>query len=340
MKEKFLPGLINENQNEINMKLNMNLNLLSSLNFQQNNNENNNVNLFSKNNLVNKEEEYNSGGSSKNSIYEFKNENLGYNKENEGKCNNVFYQNFSFNNNININNNYYNNQINYLFNFPLIFQLSETFNSLYNPLMFYQNNVKNLYNFCGFIKTNPPKQEFIQPIPEQKNVLLNSEQLKKINNNLFLNKKRKKNKIKFATKKIIINKNKIIQKENQILNSTQKNNILSQDKNKIKTFVIYKRSKYVFKKRKPKLVKIIDKSKLKFEHCKIEIKSKKMKKFHHLKKSKECFDDTIHLLKMIFVLEKILLKNVNNLNNDNFKIMSKLYKESLLDISSEFNNDD
>ena len=95
-----------------------------------------------------------------------------------------------------------------------------------------------------------------------------------------------------------------------------------------------------------------------------------MKTFHHLKKSKECFDDTIHLLKMIFELKKIIkskecfddtihllkmifelkkiiLKNVNNLNSDYMKNITTLYKDSLknislceyLDISSEFSND-
>ena len=350
MYEKILSGLTNEKQNEINKNLNMNLNLLSSLNFQKNN-----ANLFSNNNLsFNKEEEYNNNNSSRNSTSEFffknidKNVNLGYNKENDGRINNFLYQPFSFNNSIN--NNYYNNQINYLLNFPLIFQPNNIFNCLYNPLMFYQNqnNFKNLYNFCGCVNPIPQKQELIQQNQEQKKVLLNSDNMKKINNNLILNKKRKRNKIKFATKKILINKNKIIPKQNQVDNSTQKNNILSQDKNKNETFVIYKKSKYIFKKRKPKVEKIIDKSLLKCEHCNIEIKTKKMKTFHHLKKSKECFDDTIHLLKMIFELKKIILKNANNFNNDYINNISKLYKESLinislceyLDISSEFNDDD
>lgn len=350
MYEKILSGLTNEKQNEINKNLNMNLNLLSSLNFQKNN-----ANLFSNNNLsFNKEEEYNNN-SSRNSTSEFffknidKNVNIGYNTENDGKINNFLYQPFSFNNSIN--NNYYNNQINYLLNFPLIFQPNNIFiNCLYNPLMFYQNqnNFKNLYNFCGCINPIPQKQELIQQNQEQKKVLLNSDNMKKINNNLILNKKRKRNKIKFATKKILINKNKIIPKQNQVDNSTQKNNILTQDKNKNETFVIYKKSKYIFKKRKPKVEKIIDKSLLKCEHCNIEIKTKKMKTFHHLKKSKECFDDTIHLLKMIFELKKIILKNANNFNNDYINNISKLYKESLinislceyLDISSEFNDDD
>ena len=352
MEETFLPGLIIENQNKINNNLNRNLNLLSSLNFHH---QNNNVNLFSNNNLFfNKEEEYNNNNSSKNSTSEFffknkeKNVYMGYNKENEGKMNNYnnfLYQPFSFNNNIN--NNFYNNQINYVLNFPLIFQPNNILNSLYNPFLFYQNNLKNLYNFCNFVKPMAQKQEFIQPNSEEKKVLLNSDKIRKINNNLFLNKKRKRNKIKFSTRKIIINKNKIIPKENKIDNSIQKKYLVSHDKNKNDTFVIYKKSKYVFKKRKPKVEKIVDKSLLKCEHCNIEIKTKKMKTFHHLKKSKECFDDTIHLLKMIFELKKIILKNVNNLNSDYMKNITTLYKDSLknislceyLDISSEFSND-
>ena len=350
MTEKsFLSGILKKNDQRDNSKLNMNLNLLSSLKLQQNKNSN----LSFNNILFNKEEEYNNSSKNSTSDVFYKNNNIspcnGCNKENVDKMNIFPYQSFPFN--YNINNNYYNNHINCLLNFPLIFPLNNLFNSLYNPLLLFQNNLSNHCSFCNFIKPFPKNQEFTQEIPKEEKILLNSNDVKKINNKSFLNKKRKKNNIKFDVKQSIINNKNNTDTKNQKENipkdnNEETNNIMLQEKNKNNnTFVIYRKSKYVFKKRKPKAIKYVEASSLKCEHCNAEIKTKKMKVYHHFKKTKECFDDTINLLKMISEIKNIILRNVNNFENEKIIKIVTMYKETMksislsdyIDISCEFN---
>ena len=70
-----------------------------------------------------------------------------------------------------------------------------------------------------------------------------------------------------------------------------------------------------------------------------------MKVYHHFKKTKECFDDTINLIKMISEIKNIILRNVNNFENEKIIKIVTMYKETMksislsdyIDISCEFN---
>ena len=141
-------------------------------------------------------------------------------------------------------------------------------------------------------------------------------------NNILLNKKRK-------TEKINISKNNSIKKNNKINNYNNEinNNIFFVTKkkkvNKIiqkipaekNLFQVTKKSKYVFKKRKPKKSEInIKNIKIACAHegCVRDFKTKKQLVFHHYKMSIECHRDSIILLKMINSIKNILLKKDNH----------------------------
>ena len=141
------------------------------------------------------------------------------------------------------------------------------------------------------------------------------------NNNSILNKKRKRtesNNIYFLVKK---------EQKKQIANFSFKKNM----------FNVYKKSKYVFRKRKKRIKKNLNLNRIKIncshKGCESVFKTKKQLAFHHYKMNIECHHDTISLLKMIASVKKILLNQVKktkeiNVNNI-WKKYSLLYKETM-----------
>ena len=165
---------------------------------------------------------------------------------------------------------------------------------------------------------------------------------KKINN--LLNKKR------ISETEIKINKDDVIKNNNLIINKMTSLFVIEKKEpsqltpkkiTKKYMFSIYKKSKYIFRKRKPKIKKIQDMSSIKIncghEGCEVVFKTKKHLIFHHYKISSECHNDTIILLKMISFVKKLLLKeNKNNDELDKNKILEKyslLYEETMKNIS-------
>ena len=102
-------------------------------------------------------------------------------------------------------------------------------------------------------------------------------------------------------------------------------------------FNVYKKSKYVFRKRKKRIKKNLNLNRIKIDcshhGCESIFKTKKQLAFHHYKMSIECHYDTITLLKMIYSVKKLLLKHVkknNEINNNNIcEKYSLLYKETM-----------
>ena len=64
--------------------------------------------------------------------------------------------------------------------------------------------------------------------------------------------------------------------------------------------------------------------------CDIFFKTKKQSIFHHFKMSRECQEDTICIIKLIFETKKIALKNIKKEKLENF---SKLYENAMKEIS-------
>jgi len=147
------------------------------------------------------------------------------------------------------------------------------------------------------------------------------------NNNSILNKKRNRaesNNIYFLVKK---------EQKTPIVHLSSKKNL----------FNVYKKSKYVFRKRKKRIKKNFNLNRMKIncshKGCESIFKTKRQLAFHHYKMSIECHHDTISILKMISSIKKLLLKQAkkNNENNENniWKKYSLLYKETMNNISFE-----
>ena len=105
-------------------------------------------------------------------------------------------------------------------------------------------------------------------------------------------------------------------------------------------FNIYKKSKYTFKKRKKRIKSGLNIKNYEIncghEGCEEVFKTKKQLIFHHYKKSIECHNDTISLLRLILNVKKILLeidKNDKNKENNILEKYSSLYKETMKKIS-------
>ena len=104
-------------------------------------------------------------------------------------------------------------------------------------------------------------------------------------------------------------------------------------------FTVFKKSSYVYKKRKPRKKKVLNgiKNKISCNHngCEGKFKTKKQLVYHHYKMSVECHNDTISLLKIIYFTKNILLKKNNEKENNNIDKLSELYKETMKNISLE-----
>jgi hypothetical protein len=171
-------------------------------------------------------------------------------------------------------------------------------------------------------------------------------------NNNFLNIENiNKNKINIINNDVIKNNNSVINKKR---NRTESNNICFLVKKEQKKsianlsftkniFNVYKKSKYVFRKRKKRIKNnfYLNGKKINCSHngCESIFKTKKQLAFHHYKMSIECHYDTISLLKMISSVKKLLLKQAkkNNEINENhiWEKYSLLYKETMNNIRFE-----
>ena len=172
----------------------------------------------------------------------------------------------------------------------------------------------------------------------------NSENTQNKNNNLL--------NIENINKKINIINNDVIKNNNSILNKkrnrTESNNIYflvkKEQKKSIENssfkknkFNVYKKSKYVFRKRKKRIKNNLNLNRIKIncshKGCESIFKTKKQLAFHHYKMSIECHYDTISLLKLIASVKKLLLKKTKNTKkinvNNIWEKYSLLYKETM-----------
>ena len=172
----------------------------------------------------------------------------------------------------------------------------------------------------------------------------NSENTQNKNNNLL--------NIENINKKINIINNDVIKNNNSILNKkrnrTESNNIyflvkkeqkksIANSSFKKNKFNVYKKSKYVFRKRKKRIKNNLNLNRIKIncshKGCESIFKTKKQLAFHHYKMSIECHYDTISLLKLIASVKKLLLKKTKNTKkinvNNIWEKYSLLYKETM-----------
>ena len=106
---------------------------------------------------------------------------------------------------------------------------------------------------------------------------------------------------------IFLNKKRITYDNSSINQNTNNNNI------KIKK---EKRNKYICN----------------HKGCDSNFRTKKLAIFHHLKMSPECQEDSISILKLIYLTKKILLKNIKN-NQQSLDKYSPLYENTMKNLS-------
>ena len=207
-------------------------------------------------------------------------------------------------------------------------------NSIFNKISFPMRKVPVIQIPIDTSSKDDDKSQITQ---NKKNNLLNKENInKKINiinndvtknNNSILNKKRNRtesNNLYFLVKK---------EQKKPIDNFSFKKNL----------FNVYKKSKYVFRKRKKRSKNYLNLNRIKIncphKGCESVFKTKKQLAFHHYKMSIECHYDTISLLKMIAFVKKLLLKQAKKTKEINVKnILEKyslLYKETMNNIPFE-----
>lgn len=180
----------------------------------------------------------------------------------------------------------------------------------------------------------------------------NNEIAQNKNNNLLIQQNINKNKLNIINNDVTKNNKSIL---NQKRKRTESNNIYFLVKKEQKKpivslsfkknmFSVYKKSKYVFRKRKKRIKKNLNLNRIKIncphKGCESIFKTKKQLAFHHYKMSLECHYDTISLLKMISSAKKLLLKktkkNNNEINEKNiWEKYSLLYKEAMNNIPLE-----
>lgn len=227
-------------------------------------------------------------------------------------------------------------------------------NTLINPI--------NQINPINPINIINPVTPFFQNYNQINQIPLITEQLIKKNNfiqtknNFLLNKKRNSdNEININN----INNNIINENKEKELDNTKKINIIKNKPKPKSTFFCLKqkpkqnleipqqkknlfttiqKSNYIYRKRKPRKKKLLNGINNRIhcghEGCEGIFKTKKQLVYHHFKMNLECHNDTINLLKMIFLTKKILLTNVEE--NERRKILEKyseLYKETMKNIS-------
>lgn len=215
--------------------------------------------------------------------------------------------------------------------------------TLINPPINPINQINQVNSINPFLYPN------FSQIPIINEQLLKKNNVTQTKNNFLLNKKRNsENEINFIfqdkenkqkeyndIEKTILNKNNKTKGTIFYVNQQlQKENKENQKKN---LFTVIAKSNYVYRKRKPRKKKLYNiKNKIYCGHngCEGVFKTKKQLVFHHYKMSPECHNDTISLLKMIYLIKKILLKNIKEKEKNNiFEKYSILYKETMKNIS-------
>lgn len=226
---------------------------------------------------------------------------------------------------------------------PYFFMQNQDFT---NPYSFYLMNSNYSLIELNKLLINPSNPQYL--VPAKTNQILHTKdkigEEEVINNTpILLNKKRKEG------SSLNLKNDHIIKKINKINKNKRKGpffivklkipkNALEQEEKK--KFIIYKKSKYVYFKRKMKKKFInLNKSRNICDHkgCCAKIKTRKQFIFHHFKKTSECHYDTITLLKMISSVKKLLLKENQNRSeikkNEIIEKYSHLYEEVMKNIS-------
>ena len=230
----------------------------------------------------------------------------------------------------------------------LLNQLNFTGNQMNNNT-FTQINQINQYNFfCpnpfnNFNALNVPQNQINDIFLTKNNNINNINNInEKNNNNIFLGEKRKssdkieeKEKPNNNTNNISNNNKHVIFKIN-----TQKQDDLLINTNSLETtskrnmFTVIQKSVYNYKKRKPRKRMLLNriKNKIVCSHpgCEGIFKTKKQLIYHHYKMNPQCQNDTITILKMIYDIKNILIKNDFEKNKIKF---GELYKETMKKIS-------
>ena len=236
----------------------------------------------------------------------------------------------------------------------LLNQLNFTGNQMNNNT-FTQINQINQYNFfCpnpfnNFNALNVPQNQINDIFLTKNNNINNINNInntnntnEKNNNNIFLGEKRKSSdKIEEKEKpNNNINNNSNNNKNVIFKINTQKPDDLLINTNSLETtskknmFTVIQKSVYNYKKRKPRKRMLLNriKNKIVCSHpgCEGIFKTKKQLIYHHYKMNPQCQNDTITILKMIYDIKNILIKNDFEKNKIKF---GELYKETMKKIS-------
>ena len=236
----------------------------------------------------------------------------------------------------------------------LLNQLNFTGNQMNNNT-FTQINKINQYNFFSpnpfnnFNALNAPQNQINDIFLTKYNNINNINNInntnntnEKNNNNIFLGEKRKSSdKIEEKEKpNNNINNNSNNNKNVIFKINTQKPDDLLINTNSLETtskknmFTVIQKSVYNYKKRKPRKRMLLNriKNKIVCSHpgCEGIFKTKKQLIYHHYKMNPQCQNDTITILKMIYDIKNILIKNDFEKNKIKF---GELYKETMKKIS-------
>ena len=236
----------------------------------------------------------------------------------------------------------------------LLNQLNFTGNQMNNNT-FTQINQINQYNFfCpnpfnNFNTLNVPQNQINDIFLTKNNNINNINNTnnmnninEKNNNNIFLGEKRKSSDKIEEKEKPNNNTNNISNKNKNVIFkiNTQKPDDLLINTNSLETtskrnmFTVIQKSVYNYKKRKPRKRMLLNriKNKIVCSHpgCEGIFKTKKQLIYHHYKMNPQCQNDTITILKMIYDIKNILIKNDFEKNKIKF---GELYKETMKKIS-------
>ena len=236
----------------------------------------------------------------------------------------------------------------------LLNQLNFTGNQMNNNT-FTQINQINQYNFfCpnpfnNFNTLNVPQNQINDIFLTKNNNINNINNTNNINNineknnnNIFLGEKRKSSDKIEEKEKPNNNTNNISNKNKNVIFkiNTQKPDDLLINTNSLETtskrnmFTVIQKSVYNYKKRKPRKRMLLNriKNKIVCSHpgCEGIFKTKKQLIYHHYKMNPQCQNDTIAILKMIYDIKNILIKNDFEKNKIKF---GELYKETMKKIS-------
>ena len=212
--------------------------------------------------------------------------------------------------------------------------------NIINPVTPFFQNYNQINQIPLITEQLIKKNNFIQT---KNNFLLNKKRnsdneinINNINNNNIINENKEKELD--NTKKINIIKNKPKPKSTFFCLKQKPKQNLENPQQKKNLFTTIQKSNYIYRKRKPRKKKLLNGINNRIlcghEGCEGIFKTKKQLVYHHFKMNLECHNDTINLLKMIFLTKKILLTKVEE--NERRKILEKyseLYKETMKNIS-------